>query len=99
MLWLVLMVAGMLWGLTLLLVLPIMPSGNVCPCCGDQTLPLRTVVLRPFRRLVARRWCLRCDWRGIAWNVPARPVWDAARSPQNRKIRGVHLHRPSGDGA
>lgn len=58
-----------LW--TALLLAPIallyafLPSGRGCPRCGHETVPIRSWLLHPVRRLTALRWCLDCGWQGL----------------------------------
>jgi hypothetical protein len=43
-----------------------LPAGRDCPRCSQETLPIRSRMLRPFRRLMALRWCMACGWQGVA---------------------------------
>ncbi|HEX5520067.1 MAG TPA: hypothetical protein VFX29_00165 [Longimicrobiaceae bacterium] len=51
-----------------------LPSGHECPRCSAETVAVRSVFLRPVRRLAGRRWCIECGWEGImrhsAWPRP-----------------------------
>ena len=58
-LWVVMLVAP------LALLIALLPSGRDCPRCGGETLSIRTMLLRPVRRLLARRWCTACGWEGV----------------------------------
>lgn len=64
---LTLWVAMLLSPLVLLFVF--LPSGRDCPRCSQETLLLRSRLLRPFRRLVQLRWCVGCGWQGITRHV------------------------------
>ena len=52
---------------TTLPVLLLVSFGPRCPRCLDLTLPLQSLLLRPLRRLIVRRWCLQCGWTGLFW--------------------------------
>ncbi|MEX2569835.1 MAG: hypothetical protein WD737_00920 [Gemmatimonadota bacterium] len=43
-----------------------LPSGRQCPRCTEETLPLRSRMLRPFRSHATFRWCIGCGWEGVA---------------------------------
>jgi hypothetical protein len=59
----------------LLLLFLFLPSGRDCPRCGADTLPIRSRMLRPLRRLASLRWCLSCGWEGITRRTPlTRPL-------------------------
>jgi hypothetical protein len=53
-----------------------LPVGRECPrCATGETLPIRSRLLRPMRRMVMLRWCMACGWEGIARNaVMRRPL-------------------------
>lgn len=53
--------------ITTLPVLLLVSFGRRCPHCLDLTLPLQSLLLRPLRRLIVRRWCLQCGWTGLSW--------------------------------
>lgn len=42
-----------------------LPSGRDCPRCAAETVPVRSAVLRPLRRVAGLRWCMSCGWEGI----------------------------------
>jgi hypothetical protein len=42
-----------------------LPSGRDCPRCAGETLPIRSILLRPLRALASIRWCLECGWEGV----------------------------------
>lgn len=51
-----------------------LPSGCECPRCSNETLPIRSRLFRPIRRLVSLRWCSDCGWEGLArHDVEPRP--------------------------
>jgi hypothetical protein len=52
--------------LPLMLLIALLPVGRECPRCSSETLPIRFVLVQPFRRLVSRRWCVACGWEGIS---------------------------------
>jgi hypothetical protein len=43
-----------------------LPSGRECPRCAEQTLPIRSRLLRPVRSIATLRWCMGCGWEGVA---------------------------------
>lgn len=49
-----------------------LPVGRECPRCSEQTLPLRSGILRPLRSLVSFRWCMACGWEGVARSTVVR---------------------------
>lgn len=66
--------AAMLLSPFLLLFL-FLPSGRDCPRCASETVPIRSRVLRPFRRLTMLRWCMACGWEGVTrTTVMRRPL-------------------------
>ncbi|HEX6750320.1 MAG TPA: hypothetical protein VF092_23705 [Longimicrobium sp.] len=58
-LWVVMLLAP------LALLVALLPSGRDCPRCGCESLPIRSSLLRPARRLLNRRWCTSCGWEGV----------------------------------
>lgn len=56
--------AAMLLAPVLLLFI-FLPSGSACPRCGKETLPIRSRLLHPARRLASLRWCMECSWQGV----------------------------------
>jgi hypothetical protein len=42
-----------------------LPSGRDCPRCAAETVPVRSRMLRPVRRVAGVRWCMSCGWEGI----------------------------------
>lgn len=66
--------AAMLLSPFLLLFL-FLPSGRDCPRCATETVPIRSRLLYPIRRLAAVRWCMACGWEGVARHaVMRRPL-------------------------
>jgi hypothetical protein len=57
--------AAMLLSPFLLLFL-FLPPGRDCPRCAAETLPIRSRLLKPIRRMVTVRWCIACGWEGVA---------------------------------
>jgi hypothetical protein len=52
-----------------------LPSGRECPRCADETLPIRSRLLRPLRSFATLRWCIGCGWEGVARaSVMRRPL-------------------------
>ena len=52
-----------------------LPSGRACPRCAAETVPIRSRLLLPARRLACLRWCMGCGWEGLARTaVLRRPV-------------------------
>lgn len=49
-----------------------LPTGKECPRCAGETISIRTSLLRPFRSMVSLRWCLACNWEGVARNAVVR---------------------------
>ena len=43
-----------------------LPSGRACPRCAAETVPIRSRLLLPARRLACLRWCMGCGWEGLA---------------------------------
>jgi hypothetical protein len=43
-----------------------LPSGRDCPRCASETVPIRSRLLRPLRRVAGVRWCMQCGWEGVA---------------------------------
>jgi hypothetical protein len=59
----------------LLLLFIFLPSGRDCPRCGTETLPIRSRMLRPLRRVAGLRWCMSCGWEGVTRRTPlTRPL-------------------------
>lgn len=73
----VLGVAAIVLLVTTLPALLLVSFGRRCPHCLDLSLPLRSLLLRPVRRLMVRRWCLRCGWTGLFWVGRGLPQPDA----------------------
>src|SRR5680860_521495 len=42
-----------------------LPSGRECPRCTQETVSVRTLWLRPVKRIANLRWCIRCGWEGV----------------------------------
>lgn len=63
--------AAMLLSPFLLLFL-FLPSGRDCPRCAGETVPIRSRMLWPVRRLAMLRWCLTCGWEGVTRNAVMR---------------------------
>jgi hypothetical protein len=63
--------AAMLLSPFLLLFL-FLPSGRECPRCAAETVPIRSRLLHPVRRIAALRWCLTCGWEGVTRNAVIR---------------------------
>jgi hypothetical protein len=52
-----------------------LPAGRECPRCAGETVPIRSRLLRPARRIASMRWCLACGWEGVTRNaVMRRPL-------------------------
>ena len=66
-LWVVMLVAP------LALLLALLPAGRDCPRCGGETFSIRSILLRPVRRFLHRRWCTACGWEGVT-RVSLRPA-------------------------
>lgn len=70
-----LLVTG-LWAAMLLspfiLLFLFLPAGRECPRCTGETLPIRSRLLRPIRRLAALRWCMACGWEGVSRHAMVR---------------------------
>lgn len=49
-----------------------LPAGRECPRCAGETLPIRSMLLRPVRSLATHRWCVACGWEGVARNAIVR---------------------------
>jgi hypothetical protein len=49
-----------------------LPVGRDCPRCAQETLPMKSRMLQPARRLMMLRWCIACGWEGIARNAVSR---------------------------
>jgi hypothetical protein len=49
-----------------------LPAGRDCPRCAAETVPVRSMLLRPIRGLASLRWCLTCGWEGVARNTVLR---------------------------
>lgn len=66
----------LLWAAMLLspfiLLFLFLPAGRECPRCAGDTLPIRSRLLRPVRRIASLRWCMGCGWEGVSRNVAAR---------------------------
>ena len=66
----------LLWAAMLLspfiLLFLFLPTGRECPRCAEQTLAIRSKMLRPIRSLASMRWCMSCGWEGVARNVVVR---------------------------
>lgn len=59
----------------ILLLFLFLPSGRECPRCGSESIPIRSRLLHPIRRLATLRWCLACGWEGVARRTaPVRPI-------------------------
>lgn len=60
----------LLWAAMLLspfmLLFLFLPTGRECPRCAEQTLAIRSHMLRPIRSLASVRWCMSCGWEGVA---------------------------------
>ena len=60
----------LLWAAMLLspfiLLFLFLPTGRECPRCAEQTLAIRSKMLRPIRSLASMRWCMSCGWEGMA---------------------------------
>lgn len=63
--------AAMLLSPFLLLFL-FLPTGRDCPRCAAETLPIRSRMMQPIRRLAMLRWCLSCGWEGVTRNAVGR---------------------------
>jgi hypothetical protein len=68
----------LLWTVMLLapvaLLIALLPTGRDCPRCTAETLPIRSALLRPLRKLVSQRWCPACGWEGMARVSAPQPV-------------------------
>lgn len=66
----------------------LLPQGTACPQCGEETLLLRNPLLWRLRRLMGRRWCLRCGWDGLGrqriWCRPL-PAVEVVPDPAERQ--------------
>lgn len=49
----------------LVLLFLFLPTGKECPRCTNETLLLRSRMLRPVRKLANLRWCTSCGWEGV----------------------------------
>lgn len=47
------------------LLIAFLPPGRECPRCGEDTVLIRSRVLRPVRRFLQQRWCMACGWDGV----------------------------------
>jgi hypothetical protein len=48
-----------------------LPSGRDCPRCAAETVPVKSRLLRPVRRMAGVRWCMSCGWEGITRTTTA----------------------------
>jgi hypothetical protein len=84
-----LLVTG-LWAAMLLspfvLLFLFLPAGRDCPRCSCETVPIRSRLLRPVRRLAHVRWCMACGWEGVTRNaVMRRPLPTLEVVPEDAK--------------
>jgi hypothetical protein len=49
-----------------------LPTGRHCPRCANETLPIRSAFLHPFRSMTTFRWCISCGWEGLTRNTVVR---------------------------
>lgn len=47
------------------LLIAFLPPGRECPRCGEDTVLLRSRLLRPVRSFLQQRWCMACGWDGV----------------------------------
>jgi hypothetical protein len=49
-----------------------LPTGRECPRCAEDTIAIRSRMLKPFRSMASLRWCMGCGWEGVARSVVVR---------------------------
>jgi hypothetical protein len=65
-----------------------LPTGRSCPRCNQETLAIRSRMLRPLHRMLSLRWCMSCSWQGImrhsAQRRPVASVQTVQESPEEQ---------------